>query len=184
MFKTFLLPIVTLTDPMEASFLEFLIEPSCQKIDGLEEIANGSMRIAVAQARKALTTLPPSSNPSNIRLVSCDNDLSISVGATLGITLSQYFLETNCPYRQLIATGGLEFSSDNINVTDSGALIEKIEAVCRLGYQIQPTVFILPIIEKNEKIRSIFKLLAEQNIAVRPVKTLLDAYKTLSGTSF
>ena len=182
MLKTLRIPLISLIAPSEGGFLEFLIEPLTNNDDGFESIANGVLQVAVNQARAALRTLPENPGKSRLRLVTVDTDLSTSTGAALGLALSPWFLQIDCPYQHFIITGTLVFSNTaETAVGDSGALLEKMYAVSRLGYQVQPTLFIMPHLTISPEVKAIYQTLAQHNIAVRRVSTLAQACRAVMG---
>lgn len=185
MLKTLRVPLINLASVDEDCFLEFFIEPMYDNgYDGLESIAHGTLKLAVAQARAALKMLPAGISKSRLRLINSDEDLSTSAGAALGFALSPVFLQAECSYQHFIVTGTLnisESSQPDVLVGDSGALIEKMRSVCRLGYQVQPTVFIMPVIKLNAEVKTLYQTLARNNIAVRAVKTLEQACRACNG---
>ena len=172
MFKTLSIPLRNLAQPLEPCFLKFLLMPNHQtQQDGLENLLPTALKTAVIQAMLALKQQGQQTSSCRLQLITPDYDLSNSSGAALALALTPYYLNPDCIYQHFIITGGL----NGIEVTDSGHLLEKMASVVKLGYQTQPTLFLLPSIMFNEETKKLYQQLAEHNIAVRTVNTLIEA---------
>jgi hypothetical protein len=172
MIKTLRVPLLNLAMPTQPCFLKFFIEPvNHAQEDGLDSLAHTALAKAVEQARAALKQRGRRLSNSRLSLLTPDNDLSSSSGAALGLALTSQYLKAECAYQHFIVTGTL----NGIDVGDSGYLLEKMRAVASLGYQTQPTLFLLPPIAFSNPVKSLYRQLAEHNIAVRTVTTLIEA---------
>ena len=172
MLKTLRIPLIDLSMPSSPCFLEFLIAPvNGRQCDGLVDLVHTALEQGVELAKAALQLSGCCLSSASLRLITSDTDLSNSTGVALGLALTPQYLKNECSYQNFIVTGTL----DGLEVGDSGYLIEKMRHVLSLGYQAQPTLFLLPPIENNVEVIRLYQALAENNIAVRTVRTLIEA---------
>ncbi len=184
MRKTLLIPLVDLAKPGRGSFLELWVESAQYGADGLQSLAFGPLQAAVATARQALAGLPAPLRPAATRLMTPGLNLVQSNSTALGLALCSYLLDPAFPYSGHIVTGGLAVEvtpAAPARIIDSGHLRHSLEAVCALGYQPEPVLFILPRCALDETLAERCGQLAALNIAVRPVADLAEALEACTG---
>lgn len=186
MSKQVLIPLVSLALGVVDSFLELRAEPGLSdNQDCFQLLQQGSLKTAVCLARQALQTLPAINFSNSIYLASGNVALSSSSGAGLALTLSPWLTRAEFPYQRSIVMGTLVFSrppGQSIQIASGGYIKEKLQAVLRLGYQIEPTLLIMSAQVNDLNLTDIYQTLAEKNIAVRTVATLYDAYRAVATT--
>lgn len=184
MRKTMRVPLVELAEPGQGGFLEFWVEPAPPGSDPFQGLAAAPLQTALRAAREALAGLPPPQFPCQVFLANSELAVSASAGAALALALCPFLLRPDWPYPHYAVTGTLlppGRAGEPLRIGDSGHLPAKLEALCRLGYQVEPLLLILPRVGQDAGLGEIGGRLVAQNIAVRRVADLDEAFAACSG---
>jgi hypothetical protein len=178
MIKIVRVPIQNLTCPRQDDFLELLIHSKDENHDYFKEIAKGSLSSAVKIAKQALAHSSIEIKPGLLRLMSKDFPLSSSRGASLALALSPHLLHSNCNYKHYIIIGSLVWSEDRFIVfpENKKTLMRKLDSIYRLGYQVHPTLLIMPKTGLDITMTQMLDKLYRNNVAVKVVADMMQAY--------
>lgn len=176
MTKQVFVPLVSLASGDADSFLELRSE---QDLSGQHDCFFNlgiGLKPAVLEARRALQTLPEFVFDGSIYIAGACPTLASPKDVALALALCPWLLQANFLFGRCFVLGHLSFpeaKDGHITVTAGRYLQEQLQAVLRLGYQVDPALLIMP----TSDIETDYRHFAEKNIAVRSVATLTEAYE-------